>query len=365
VRVVLVSDCFLPRLGGIEVQVAGLAAQLRGLGHQVVVLTASPGPDTAGVVRIVPPVPLPVNPWAGPALGTVIAGADVVHAHLGIVAPFASHAVEVAQRLQVPTVVTWHSMLGRVGPLVRYAARWRTWVRSGAVPTAVSAAAATQLQQVVGEHGRVLVLHNGIDPADWAAPGPVPPGPTVRVLSAMRFAGRKRPLALLRLARLIRSRLPDQVPLQVEVPGEGPLLPVVRALVARLDMEPWLLLPGRLCQAELARRYHRAHLYLSPSRLESFGIAALEARTAGLPVAGLRGSGIEEFVHDGVTGVLARDDAGLALRVGDLLMDRARLDDIARHNRTTEPAQVWPRVIEVTLTAYDRGRTVRAAPARD
>ena len=129
-------------------------------------------------------------------------------------------------------------------------------------------------------------------------------------------------------------------------------------------IEPDCNIPGGesfVRQALYGQRYLREKFGITATtgaNLDSFG------HNASIPQI-LRGSGIEEFVHDGVTGVLARDDAGLALRVGDLLMDRARLDDIARHNRTTEPAQVWPRVIEVTLTAYDRGRTVRAAPARD
>ena len=66
--IALVSDCYLPRLGGIEVQVADLAEQLRAAGHTVLVLTATAGPEQDGVCRVDPPVPLgmPINPWAGP-----------------------------------------------------------------------------------------------------------------------------------------------------------------------------------------------------------------------------------------------------------------------------------------------------------
>ena len=44
-RIALVSDWTAPRLGGIEGQVNGLAAQLRERGHAVSVITVTPGPD--------------------------------------------------------------------------------------------------------------------------------------------------------------------------------------------------------------------------------------------------------------------------------------------------------------------------------
>ncbi|WP_153398525.1 glycosyltransferase, partial [Ornithinicoccus halotolerans] len=111
-------------------------------------------------------------------------------------------------------------------------------------------------------------------------------------------------------------------------------------------------LPGRLGPAALAALYHRADAYVAPTRLESFGIAALEARVAGLPVAGLADSGLGEFVTDGVHGVLARDDADLAVRLAGLLADPAALAAMAERNRTTEPDQVWERVVPQVRRLY-------------
>lgn len=362
----MVSDCYLPRLGGIEVQVADLAGHLLDAGDDVVVVTATPGSDQPGVVRLLPPVPLPVpiNPWAGADLTRLLAGADVVHAHLGIVAPFAAHAVRTALRLGRPTVVTWHSMLGPAVPALRYAAPWRRWVAAGALPTAVSRAAADQVEAALGGRRSVAVLPNGIDASAWTAPGPPPADGPVRVMTAIRFARRKRPLAVVATARRLRERLPG-VDLEVQIAGDGPLLPPLRRLVEREGLGSWLHLPGRLSRAELARRYHRAHLYLSPARLESFGIAALEARTAGLPVAGLTGSGLTEFVTDGVSGVLAADDDRLLERVAALLADRDRLARVAEHNRTHPPAQVWPAVVRRTREVYEQALAEHAAAARD
>ena len=70
----------------------------------------------------------------------------------------------------------------------------------------------------------------------------------------------------------------------------------------------WVELPGRLDAAELRDLYARADVYAAPAVLEAFGIATLEARTAGLPVVARAGTGVEEFVADGVEGLLASSD---------------------------------------------------------
>ena len=54
-------------------------------------------------------------------------------------------------------------------------------------------------------------------------------------------------------------------------------------------------LPGRIARDELSARYAAADLYVSPSALESFGIAALEARTWTAGRGAVR-SGVGEFV---------------------------------------------------------------------
>ena len=51
-KIGLVSDCYVPRLGGIEMQVHDLARNLQLAGHDVVVITPTPGPDIVDGVRV-------------------------------------------------------------------------------------------------------------------------------------------------------------------------------------------------------------------------------------------------------------------------------------------------------------------------
>src|SRR3954470_3957700 len=234
-RVLHLSDCYLPRLGGIETQVHGLARRQRAAGIDAEVVTATPKArhdrTTAEVVDGVPvhrvtvdlPYELPVHPRPGREVLRVVreGGFDVVHAHLGVVAPFVQGALPALVRAGVPAVVTVHSLWGPAAPLLRAADLVTGWGRWPVVFTAVSDVAARPVRRVLGTRADVGVLPNGIDAEVWRPPAPVArpnraPGEVV-IVSAMRLAARKRPRALLAVLREVRRRVPASVPLRAVI----------------------------------------------------------------------------------------------------------------------------------------------------
>src|SRR5882724_8728710 len=105
-RIALVSDWFLPRLGGVELQLRDLAGELAAAGHEVHVVTTTPADPGAqgrlqtgsaalasGVrvhrvdVPLVPGAAFTYSPWAGAAMRTALRSIepDVVHLHASIV----------------------------------------------------------------------------------------------------------------------------------------------------------------------------------------------------------------------------------------------------------------------------------------
>jgi glycogen(starch) synthase len=373
VKIALLSDCYLPRLGGIEVQVHDLAARLTGRGHEVVVFTATPGShgerggfvdrvDGVEVHRLALRLPfeLPVNPLAPRLLRRRLAdgGFDVAHIHMGVVSPFAVDCARVATGMGLPTTMTWHCMLGPLEPVFRAARHVRTWASRGVAMNAVSAVAAEPLQRIVGAESVVNVLSNGIDVDRWATPaGQLParePGDGIRVVSAMRLAARKRPVPLLRTMARVRALVPAETAISLDILGEGPDLIRLERFVAAHDMGGWVHLPGRVSRDELRQRYAEADIYVAPAPLESFGIAALEARTVGLPVVGRCGSGVAEFVKDGLNGYLAADDEAMAVCVARLVTDDGLRGSMTAYNRSTPPEQSWGWVLDVAEAEYRR-----------
>jgi glycogen synthase len=373
VKIALLSDCYLPRLGGIEVQVHDLATRLIGRGHEVVVLTATPGThgerggyvdevDGVAVHRLALRMPfeLPVNPLAPRLLRQRLAegGFDVAHVHMGVVSPFAVDCARVATDMGLPTAMTWHCMLGALEPVFRATRHVRTWASRGVAMSAVSAVAAEPLQRIVGSEGVVNVLCNGIDVDRWASPaGEVPgreAGNGVRVVTAMRLAARKRPMPLLRIMVRVRALVPTETAVSLEILGDGPDRGRLERFIETHDMRGWVRLSGRVSRDEVRATYAAADIYVAPAPLESFGIAALEARTVGLPVVGRSGSGLEEFVKDGLNGYLAADDDSMAGSIARLIIDDELRGSMAAYNRSTPPEQSWARILDGAEAEYRR-----------
>ncbi len=352
-RVLHVSDVYLPRLGGIELQVHDLAARQRQAGHEVQILTATPvGPEPHRGVRSVPSLRGVPTPAGLAELADVVAVGDfdVVHGHSSLVSPLAWAGVRAAQRRGVPAVLTMHSMApagmlaGPLGNLLQPAA-------DASLPTAVSTAAATALHRALAD-SPVRVLPNGIDSQDWRPRHPRADTPVLTIVSVMRLAARKRPLALLEMLVRIRRLVPASQPLRAVLVGAGPLERSVRRAIVKQGLSDWVTLSGRLTRAEIQHLYEQSDLYLAPARLESFGIAALEARCAGLPVIAMSEGGVGDFIGDGTEGFLVDSDDDMARAGAGLLRSPVRLREMQRHLLATEPPVTWPRVLDLCLEAY-------------
>lgn len=377
VRIAHISDCYLPRLGGIEVQVHDVATRQVRAGHDVVALTATPGAgagrghqvedlDGVTVHRLATHMPfeLPVNPFAPRAMREILGtGVDVVHVHAGVVSPFAVDGARVAVSLGLPTVVTWHCLLGAAEPAFRWLDRGLGWAARPVALSAVSDVAAAPLRRIAGPGTEVTVLPNGIDVAAWRV-SPAPREDTdVHVVATMRLAPRKRPMPLLRMLREVRRLVPAGVRLRASVIGDGPARPTLQRFLERHGMADWVQLLGRLSREEIRELYRRADVFIAPAELESFGIAALEARCAGLPVVAKAVSGIREFVHDGQEGLLAGSDSEMVDALVRLVTDTELRTRIARHNRDVEPAVSWPDVLKLAESEYLRAIDISGSQA--
>ena len=371
VKIALISDCYLPRLGGIEVQTHDLAQELLQQGHEVEVFTATQGAAgerggatsvDAGLrvhrLAIALPWQLPVNPLAPPELSRrlVAGGFDVAHLQTGVVSPFAWDSARVTTRLGLPTAMTWHCMLDRAETPFRLSGQVRRWAEHGVVMSAVSGVAAEPLRRLVGAGRTVAVLPNGIDVDRWVAPVPPThdPAEPVRIVTAMRLAARKRPLPLMRLLADVHRRIDGRVPVQVTVFGDGPDRGKVAAFLDANGMSDWVTLAGRVTRDDLRAAYVDSDLYLSPARLESFGIAALEARSVGLPVIARAGSGVGEFITDGVNGRIVASDEEMAGAITQLCLDAEARRAMRRHNVEHRPIEDWPSVAKLAVAEYVR-----------
>jgi glycosyltransferase involved in cell wall biosynthesis len=358
-RILHVTDAYLPKQGGIEVQVHDLARRQLLAGHDVEVLTCAPADDGDPQVAGAPRVHRYRTPWGRVRRTNAKLHEhyrrerpDVVHAHLSVLSPLAILAVRAAAKSGVPVLATLHSLWWWATPLYWIADKLLGWARWRVHWSAVSELAADPLRAVVRRHAEVTILPNGVEPTAWAVePADRDPAEVV-VVSVMRLANRKRPRALLAVVRRARTRLPAGVRLRVLIVGDGPLRSRLERDVDRLGLRGTVELAGRMEREEIRELYRRADVYIAPAILESFGIAALEARCAGVPVIARQQTGIADFIRTGEHGLLALSDAGLATALADLAGNPELRARMAEHNRACAPETGWADVLQRCELAY-------------
>jgi glycosyltransferase involved in cell wall biosynthesis/uncharacterized membrane protein YbhN (UPF0104 family) len=344
-RIAHVTDVFLPRLGGIETHVDDLARHQRARGLAADVLTPPTGQgcqDPAWVRRL-----------AVRRARRAVLEYDAVHVHLSMLSPYGLQVAHAAMDAGIPTLVTVHSMWTGAGAIVRFAARagLRRWPVAW---SAVSGAAASSFELALGSE--VAVLPNAVDVATWQGPPQEPAGPPgahagerITLISVMRLMPRKRPLPLLRLFAVTHRHLPN---VDLVIVGDGPLRRRMQRYVARHGLEEVVRFTGRLSRERVREELRAAAVYVAPAPRESFGLAALEARCAGLPVIAYRCSGVGEFVRDRVDGILIDTDAQLAAAMAGLAGDGQLRSRIAAHNGRVAPRQDWAAVLDATADLY-------------
>jgi glycosyltransferase involved in cell wall biosynthesis len=357
-RIALVADHYAPHLGGIETHVQALAQQLSARGHDVHVITTYPGNDTDDGLRVhrvrVPLVPawnIAYTPSGIRRLETLLRteAPDIVHVHHSVFSPAAACAAFVAQRLGIRTVCTFHSVLRGYTAAFSMLDRCAGWSSWPVTYSAVSSAVASDVRRLM-PHRQIPILANGVDAAYWRVPHVAAEPGVVRIISTMRLAPRKRPRALIEMTRALVDRLPAGLRLQVRIIGDGPERAATGRRIAALGLTETVELLGRRARGEVRDWYARSDLFVLPTIEESFGLSALEARSAGLPVVALRASGVSGFIGHGAEGMLADDDAGLVEAMAQLVTNDTLRHSIAAHNLGTTPPFTWADV----LTSHER-----------
>jgi glycosyltransferase involved in cell wall biosynthesis len=175
----------------------------------------------------------------------------------------------------------------------------------------------------------------------------------------MRLNAKKRPLKLVDLMRALSVRLPRDQPVHLRIVGDGPERARLQRAVARHGLRAQVELMGHRSRSEIRDLLASSDVFVLPTLRESFGIAALEARCAGLPVAAMSASGVAELIAHGREGLLAGSDVEFASHVARLVCDRDLRDAIADYNRRTPPPFDWARTLDAHLGIYREAIALR------
>ncbi|MGH7394969.1 MAG: N-acetyl-alpha-D-glucosaminyl L-malate synthase BshA, partial [Candidatus Methylomirabilales bacterium] len=233
-------------------------------------------------------------------------GLDVLHVHYAIPHTVSAHlATEVLGPSAPAVVTTLHgtdiTLVGRdpsLFSITRFAIE-----RSDGV-TCVSHYLAERTRELFGVARPLTVIPNFVDTKRFArreegSPRAffAPRGERVLV-HVSNFRPLKRIPDVLQVFAAVRRQLPAKLLLV----GDGVERPAATSLAQELGVAGDVLFLSR--QEDVPRLLLAGDLFLLPSEEESFGLAALEAQSCGLPVIATRVGGLPEVVADGETGYL-------------------------------------------------------------
>ena len=355
-RIVLASNWWPPRVGGIESQVADLAGALVSRGHIVRVLTATkdPVPVPGAVVDtiewpVVSDVTLPdLRRVSAMAKYLEQAAPDVVHAN-GMFLSLPIGAILAASRLGIPSVSTVHSLLRPWPVLLAGCAVFRAFSHRASVLTAVSAATARDVRRASGREA--IQIPNGLHLARWRVPRHKREPDAVRIVSVTRLVPKKSPIDLIRGLYEARTRRND---VTLTIAGDGPERTRLEREARTLGVGDYVRFLGPCSRDGVRRLLADASLLAHPGRLEAFGLALLEARAAGVPVVAIASGGVPEIVTDLVHGLLASSARGLPRAIAEL----AANDDLRRRCAEQAPSGLeafdWSQVVGRHEAVYAR-----------
>ena len=285
---------------------------------------------------------------------------DLLHVHYAI--PHASAAYMAKKILEkqgksIPVITTLHgtdiTLVGRdktFSPVVAFS------INESDAITAVSNNLRAETNKIFKVHKEIEVIQNFVDVRRFAKKPidafrkVIAPNNEKIIIHASNFRRIKRVEDVVR----IFTKVHEQVPSKLLFVGDGPERPAAESLSRDLGICDDVRFVGK--QEQIEEILAVSDLFLLTSEYESFGLAALEAMAAGVPVISTNAGGLPEINEDGKTGYLSNvgDVENMSRQAASLLSNEDQLAtfklNAANHAVNFDIQNIIPKYEEL----YDR-----------
>lgn len=289
-KILVVTDAWLPQTNGVVTTLGNVVGQLEALGHRLTII--EPGQFPTVPLPGYAEIALAATPWRVPYLIDTV---DADAFHVATEGPLGLAARAHLVRANIPFTTSLHTKFPeyareRVGLPLSLGYRFLRWFHRPASCTLVTTSSHRRELKAWG-FGHLRVWGRGVDTSRFRPIAEREPRQRPRLLYVGRVAVEKNIEAFLSLP----------VDADKVVVGDGPH----RADYQRRFPEAeWC---GYRYGEELVASYADADAFVFPSVTDTFGLVMLEAMACGTPVAAFPVTGPGDVVQDAVNGALDED----------------------------------------------------------
>ncbi|HEX2853900.1 MAG TPA: glycosyltransferase [Opitutaceae bacterium] len=387
-KICMMTNTYLPHVGGVARSVSTFAEEYRKLGHGVLVVApkfdGKPPPKRveAMVERVAAiqnfngsdfSVRLPMAATLSDRLDAF--KADIIHAHH----PFllGDTALRVAMNKNVPIVFTHHTRYEDYTHYVPFDSPALKEVATN-LPTQFAnlcdgvIAPSESIAKLIRKRGvtvPIKVVPTGIDVKAFAEADGAKARRKFKIPANAFVVGHVGRLApeknLGYLAEAVARFLKNTRGAKFLLVGDGSSVEPLKATLAKHGVQDRLVLAGKLTGRALHEAYRAMDVFAFTSKSETQGMVLAEAMAAELPVVALNASGVREVMRDGANGFMlpagAKADR-FANELGRLARDQSLLRACKREARITADLFSKERCAELALEFYE---DIRRATRRE
>lgn len=347
----MITNNYTPYSGGVVSSIQALSAELRSLGHHVIIVTFAFEPHSSREVDVeriscitrfryknnIIPLPIRIKAQMRDVIERY--APDVIHVHH----PFGlgAAALPLAQAYRLPIVFTHHTLYAEYAHYIPLPSRFLKPIIQrkvvdfcAAVDRVIVPTPSVKLYlQQQGFGGSMSVIASGLLPlfmqSGWTAKEPIA-GRAIRLLTVSRFVPEKNIEWLLRMFSLLQRSYPFLF--ELKLVGYGALLPYLQYYAythLQLPVESVQFLE-RPSKERLLEAYQNADIFVFASQSETQGLVIAEAFSQATPVVALAGPGVSDGIQEGCNGFLVHTQEEMIERLYYLRGHASRLSEFQR-----------------------------------
>jgi len=318
-NILMMTNAYLPLVGGLERSIESFAKEFRKRGHRVVIVAPEYENSPVGEVDVIRvpalkqfygskfSVKLPISGFFLEALGDF--KPDLIHAHH----PFlmGETALRLAYSHKVPLFFTHHSLyeenVGESQTVKKFVTELATGYANYCDHVIAPSESVAEMLKARGVKTRVSVIPTGLDlskykgnAGDFRDVEKIPKDAFV-----VGYVGRLSPEKNLPfLARAVAAFLKQDKGAIFLVVGSGPSEEELLTHFKEQALEDQLRFVGGLAGAKLIQAFQAIDVFAFSSQSETQGMVLNEAMAAGTPVVGVDAPGVRDIVKDKINGRL-------------------------------------------------------------